>query len=144
MVNKRITIASRTSEACKVHDALLPELSEHGFGPDAQFAVRLALDEALANAICHGNQQDPQKQIVVEYSIADDSVSISVIDQGAGFNPGGVPDPTLDENLEKPHGRGIMLMRAYMSDVQFNDQGNYVTLIKNRDCTRPLGSAQAV
>ena len=144
MPNKKLTIASRTSEAGKVHEAVLPELIAHGFGPDAQFAVRLALDEALANAICHGNQQDPQKDVVVECSIGDDSVAISVTDQGTGFNPGEVPDPTLDENLEKPHGRGIMLMRAYMSDVRFNDQGNCVTLIKNRHCTRPLGSARTL
>ena len=139
MSNKKLTIASRTSEAGKVHEAVLPELIAHGFGPDAQFAVRLALDEALANAIFHGNQQDPQKHVVVECSIADDRVTISVKDQGAGFSPSQVPDPTLDENLEKLHGRGIMLMRAYMSDVLFNDRGNCVTLIKNRHCMRPLG-----
>lgn len=139
MPNKKLTIASRTSEAGKVHEAVLPELIAHGFGPDARFAVRLALDEALANAICHGNQQDPQTHVVVEYSIADDRVTISVKDQGAGFSPSQVPDPTLDENLEKLYGRGIMLMRAYMSDVLFNDRGNCVTLIKNRHCMRPRG-----
>ncbi len=55
---------------------------------------------------------------------------IWVKDEGAGFNPKTVPDPTLDENLNKPHGRGLMLMRAYMDEVGFNEAGNEVRMVK--------------
>lgn len=138
---KRMTIASRASEAQKVHRVLMPELAAHGFSADAQFAVRLAVDEALANAIWHGNQQDAGKQVIIEFEIDDQTAMVMVEDEGSGFEPREVPDPTLDENLEKPHGRGIMLMRAYMSDVRFGPTGNRVTLIKQRDCKRPHRTA---
>lgn len=138
---KRLTIRSRPAEAEQVHRALMPEVVAAGFSGDAQFAIRLALDEALSNAIWHGNGQDPAKQVVVEYEVDDHSVAVSVRDQGPGFNPNVVPDPTRDENLEKPNGRGIMLMRAYMSDVRFSDCGNCVTLVKERHCTRPHRTA---
>lgn len=135
---KQLTIASRVSDAQKVHEAVLPEVSAHGYSADAQFAIHLALDEAIANAICHGNHEDPHRQIVIEYEISDEAVSISVHDEGDGFDRNSVPDPTLNENLDKPHGRGIMLMHAYMSKVEFSDKGNCVTIIKDRSCRRPL------
>jgi len=138
---KRLTIASRVSEAEQVHQALMPDVAAQGYSADAQFAIRLALDEALANAIWHGNGRDEAKKVVIEYEVNDQSVAVTVRDQGPGFNPNGVPDPTRDENLQKPHGRGIMLMRAYMSDVRFSDDGNCVTLVKERHCTRPHRTA---
>ena len=135
---KQLTIASRVSDAQTVHETVLPEVAAHGYSADAQFAIHLALDEAIANAICHGNHEDPHKQIVVEYEISDEAVSISVRDEGAGFDRSSVPDPTLDENLDKPHGRGIMLMNAYMSKVEFSAKGNCVIIVKDRSCRRPL------
>ena len=137
MAVKTLRITSRTSEAAKVHEAVLLEVAARGYSADAQFAIRLALDEALANAICHGNRQNPQKQVLIKCDANEDSVQIMVQDEGCGFIPSKVPNPTKDENLEKPHGRGIMLMRAYMSKVCFNENGTCVTLIKHRDCKRP-------
>jgi len=134
---KRLTIASEACHVNQVHDRLLPQVAAAGYNADAQCAIRLSLDEALANAICHGNHQDAHKQITIEYEVSPESVKICVHDQGGGFNPHVVPDPTLDENLQKPHGRGIMLMRAYMSKVFFSQSGNCVTLIKNRNCRKP-------
>lgn len=134
---KHLRIASRPCEAERIHKAVLPELARHGYTAEAQFAVRLALDEALANAISHGNHQDPAKQVTVDCTIDDEEAVLSVEDEGRGFDPRQVPDPTLDENLEKPHGRGIMLMRAYMSRVSFNKAGNCVTMVKQRSCRRP-------
>jgi serine/threonine-protein kinase RsbW len=68
--------------------------------------------------------------VEVEYDIDPRRAIITVTDQGEGFNPAVVPDPTIDENLEKPSGRGIMLMRAYMDEVCFNNRGNQVRLVK--------------
>ena len=90
----------------------------------AAFAVRLALEEAVANAFRHGNQGDLTKTIHIHYTITNEHVLISVRDQGSGFDPESVPDPTLDSNLEIPSGRGIMLMRAYMTEVEIIAPGN--------------------
>ena len=137
---KQVTIASRASQARKAHDALMPEVAAAGYSGDSQFAIRLALDEALANAMFHGNGGDPTKNVLVEYEVNNESVYIKIQDEGHGFNPKIIPDPTLEENLCKPNGRGIMLMKAYMSKVSFDDMGRCVTLIKNRNCKRPVTS----
>ena len=94
------------------------------------FAMKLALEEALVNAVKHGNRLDPAKHVRVQYRVTTDRADVAIEDEGPGFNPAELPDPTLDENLEATHGRGILLMRAYMSNVVFNPAGNRVTLTK--------------
>ena len=84
------------------------------------FGVMLAMEEALVNAIKHGNQMDPKKTVLVRCSITRDLLIIILIaDQGVGFKPEEVPDPTDDENLERPCGRGVQLMRAFMKEVTY-------------------------
>lgn len=128
----KLVLASRLDEVSRAEQAILAAVQDAGFSGSEQFAIKLALEEALANAIKHGNQCDPAKRVVVECRINSNQAAISVEDEGPGFDPGDVPDPTLDENLEKPFGRGVMLMRAYMNEVLFNETGNCVTLIKVR------------
>ena len=96
------------------------------------FSIRLALEEAIVNAIEHGNQFDPAKQVHVLCHVSDDSVVLQITDEGPGFNPCAVPDPTDCEHLECPGGRGVMLMRSFMTEVDFNEKGNQVTLTKKR------------
>jgi len=84
------------------------------------------------DAIKHGNRQDPTKRIDVELRLSPERVQIEIGDEGVGFDPASVPDPTDDRNLELPTGRGLMLMRSYMTSVQFNDQGNRVVMEKRR------------
>jgi len=95
--------------------------------------MQLALEEGLANAIKHGNKMDPGKQVTVECFLNEDVVRVVIKDEGRGFNLDEVPDPTLPENLDKPSGRGVMLMKAFMDDVIYNDIGNQLTFIKR--CT---------
>ena len=90
---------------------------------------RVGLTEALSNAMLYGNGSDPQKRVRVEVDIKVEEVAVRVTDQGSGFDPTTVPDPTLPDNISKTGGRGIFLMRALMDEVRFNDQGNSVTLI---------------
>lgn len=111
---------------------MLEELDRHGYDEAAAFAVKLALEESLNNAIKHGNELDPQKTITIEYQVDGTQVKVAVADQGLGFDPAAVPDPRADENLEKPCGRGIMLMRAYMDEVCYNMCGNRVEMVKCR------------
>lgn len=127
-----MVIPSCPADAVRVIDAIAVELSAHGFDRKEQFAVRLAMDEAMANAIRHGNCNDPGKRVTVEFSVDDRQCWIRVSDEGGGFDPQRVPDPTRDENLERPCGRGVMLMRTYMTQVDYNPQGNGVTMTKIR------------
>ena len=135
---KILVIPSDLNAAWNAQQKIMDEVKVHAFSEQVVFAIRLALDEALNNAISHGNQRDPNKQVTIRYCVAPDGVMISVTDQGPGFDPKDVPDPTLDENISEPHGRGIMLMRAYMTSVTFSDNGRTVTLTKGRNCALPL------
>ena len=90
---------------------------------------RVGLTEALSNAMLYGNNSDPEKSVRVEVTIKLEEVSVIVTDQGMGFDPASVPDPTLPANISKTGGRGIFLMKALMDEVNFNERGNSVTLV---------------
>ena len=112
-------------------DVLL-RMRDLGYSEDQQFAVRLALEEALVNAMKHGNRMDPVRHVRVAYRVMPEQVEIHVADEGEGFDPGQVADPTCDENLAKPCGRGVMLMRCYMDEVTYLDNGREVHMVKYR------------
>jgi len=108
---------------------LLDEAREAGIKESAAFAIRLAIEEAITNAFVHGHKgMDRDTPIRVEYRVTGSGVDVAVEDRGPGFEPGTLVDPTLDENLDKPSGRGVMLMRAYMHEVEFNQRGNRVLM----------------
>jgi len=106
---------------------------------------RVGLSEALSNAMLYGNDRDPGKRVRVEVTVRQEQVTARVTDEGTGFDHATVPDPTLPGNLSKPGGRGIFLMRSLMDEVQFNDEGNSVTLILRLEEGRPdlAGGASA-
>ena len=117
----------------QAENALLTALEQFAYAKAARFAVRLALEEALTNAFKHGHRSLPRETpATLDMTIGPAEVTISVEDQGPGFKPDDVPDPTLDENLDKPAGRGLMLMRAYMASITYNAKGNRVTLVYRR------------
>ena len=126
----KLTIASDLQQARSLEDSLLREVGRFVYSESAVFAIKLAMEEAINNAIRHGNCCDPAKRVTVRVELDNDKITISVADEGPGFNPGKVPDPTADENLEKPSGRGIMLMKAYMDDVHYNQRGNEICMCK--------------
>jgi len=126
-------IASDLEAAERLEGFVLREVVRNGYDGAAMFAIKLALEESLNNAIKHGNGYDPAKTVDVRFDIDPERVVITITDEGGGFDPAGVPDPTADENLEKPCGRGIMLMRAYMDEVTYNQTGNQVRMVK-RNC----------
>jgi serine/threonine-protein kinase RsbW len=94
-----------------------------------QLNFRVGLTEALSNAMLYGNSHDPSKRVLVEIAFQLGCIQARVTDQGAGFDPNAVPDPTAPENLTKPCGRGLFLMRKLLDEVSYNDQGNQVTLV---------------
>jgi len=113
-------------------EAILRELERCGFCTDATFAIKLALEEAVANAINHGNGRDPDKRITIKYAIDCDRAVICISDEGNGFAHDSIPDPTTPERLSLPSGRGIMLMRAYMDEVTYRKEGREVCFVKQR------------
>jgi serine/threonine-protein kinase RsbW len=96
------------------------------------FAVRLGLEEALVNAVKHGNRGDPAKEARLRYHVNAECVLLVVEDAGPGFDPATVPDPLAPENLERPSGRGLFLIRKYMTWAEHNDCGNCITMCKHR------------
>ena len=120
-----------------VIDDVLAEMRRQEWIANDVFSVHLALEEALINAIKHGNQLDADKEVQFVCKIAPDRLWLSVIDEGDGFDPEEVPDPTVDERLEVPSGRGIMLMRSFMSMVEYNDRGNHVVMEKRPSSAKP-------
>jgi serine/threonine-protein kinase RsbW len=99
-----------------------------GLGQTVAFAVRLALEEALTNAIRHGHAGDPSLEIKVEATVDASEIVLSVEDIGSGFDPGAVPDPTAAENLTIASGRGLALMRAFMTEVEVVPPGNRILM----------------
>ncbi len=98
--------------------------------------LRVALAEALSNAMLYGNGADRSKHVRVELTITAKAIITRVTDEGPGFDYEDIPDPTTPESLLKPDGRGIFLMRKLLDEVSFNERGNSVTLLLRRDQVR--------
>jgi serine/threonine-protein kinase RsbW len=115
--------ANDRAQIDRAESVILGSLDKFGYPDASKFAVRLALEEALVNAFQHGHRGLPETETVdLEYSVSPTEVTIAVTDRGPGFDPGAVPDPTSEGNLELPSGRGLMLMRAFMTTVE-HDMG---------------------
>ena len=103
-------------------------LEAHGYGEGAMFAMRLALEEAIVNAFRHGNRSDPAKVVFFRCAVDGVEAAFEVEDQGPGFDPRTIPDPTEDEKIEIPSGRGVMLIKAYMTEVEYVPPGNLLRM----------------
>lgn len=125
-----LRLANSRPEIDRAEEQLLSLLVKHGYTEASQFALRLAVEEALTNAFSHGHKSLPAETPVrFEYSVGPGEVVMEIEDQGPGFKPDAVPDPTLEENIEMPSGRGLLLMRAYMTSVEFSERGNRVRMV---------------
>lgn len=126
----RVTLRNQRGDIDRLEETITTEAEGHGYAKASRFAIRLALDEAITNAFKHGHEQlSSDIPILVEYQVRPDEVVLAVEDQGPGFNPSSIADPTLDENLEQMSGRGVILIRAYMASVKFNNRGNRIEMI---------------
>ena len=118
------------SEIPAAVDAVVGEMISLGYSKREVLATRIGLEEALVNAVKHGNREDPGKCVRIAYQVTAEQMVAEVVDEGPGFCPEMLPDPFLPDNLLRPCGRGVFLMRAYMTWVCFNTKGNGVTLCK--------------
>ena len=126
-------LANTREDIERAETFLMTALDRHQYPEAARFAVRLALEEGLVNAFKHGHKTLPPESTVNLSVVVDHSrVQIDVVDQGPGFDPADVPDPTLDENLDKPSGRGLLLMRAYMTSLEHLGRGNHLRMVFHR------------
>ena len=126
------TLPSERAAGCHLLEELLTRFESENWTPRDLFGIRLALEEAIVNAIRHGNRLDPKKQVHVECISSDEKIWIKITNEGPGFNPAAVPDCTDPDRLEVPSGRGILLMRNYMTLVEYNSTGNVVVMEKSR------------
>lgn len=131
-----VVVESLPSVIAEVCSRVLSELEANNFSRDDIFAVHLALGEAFINAVKHGNQMEPDKKVEINYLMDSDKVEVTVSDEGDGFDPEIVPDPRCGENLYKPEGRGLLLIRSYMDVVKFNEQGNTIRMVRYRERPR--------
>ena len=128
----RFIIGPGRDDVARVQQRILGVLEGLGYDQSACFAVRTAIEEAVSNATHHGNDNDPDRTVTIEYTADPACVVIDVRDEGRGFEPGSVPDPTRPENVDIPSGRGIMLMQVYMTEVEFRAPGNRVRMTYRR------------
>lgn len=126
------TLPSRLDAYQGFLQSLLEELESLGWPAEELLGVHLALEESISNAIRHGNQEDPDKQVEVKCRLEPHRFWAEVCDEGEGFCPSDVPDCCDADRLALPGGRGLALMRAYMTHVEYNCQGNCVTFEKRR------------
>jgi serine/threonine-protein kinase RsbW len=102
-------------------------------GRKLKLNLGVSLTEALSNAMLYGNAKDSRKRVRIEVIVGEHEIKARITDEGTGFDPGGIPDPTSPDHLEKCSGRGLFLMRELMDEVHFNESGNQVTLVIRSD-----------
>ena len=123
-------VHSTRESVSQVTDALAKTLEKADLPEEVAFDVKLAVQEAVINAVEHGNESDPTRMVHVTCECGDGAVTAVVRDEGEGFDPAGVLDPTLPENVLREHCRGIFLIRNLCDEVRFNKKGNQVTIVK--------------
>lgn len=107
-----------------------------GFEEDDRYWIWLAIQEGLNNAIKHGNKMNPEKFVEFQVKVLEGEFRITIQDEGDGFDPSIIPNPTDKENLLKTSGRGIFYMRSFMDTVEYQSgQGTRVTMVKKRETT---------
>lgn len=124
-------VASEIEAISPVADKVMRLIKETSCAPGHEEAVELALREALANAVLHGNRQDPRKKIRICCACqADRGILIVVKDEGEGFDPAKVPSPLVGENIYSEHGRGIYLINMLMDEIRFERGGTEIHMRK--------------
>jgi len=130
-----LSLPSRIDTVATAAAAVAEFVSRVGISDEAAFGIDMAVREAVTNAVLHGNRQDEKKVVDISLKSLPDAVEISVHDQGPGFNPEEVPDPTKQENILKTSGRGIFFMRTFMDEVNWLIRpggGTTVRMVKRR------------
>lgn len=127
-MNKKIQIESEISNIRIVENAIDDAIGEIGISKESYGKILVSTLEAVNNAIIHGNRSNPAKKVEILISYKVDILKIKIRDQGNGFNPDEVPDPTFPENLQALNGRGVFLMMRLADEIKYSKKGNTVTM----------------
>lgn len=128
---KEMTLSSTYEEIERVNE-IARDLQEWADLNEDQFdTVLLTLSEAVTNAILHGNKIDPSKKVQVKAHLDDETLSISVKDEGEGFDPNDLPDPLQEENILNEGGRGVFIIEQFAEEVNFSENGTKITMTFN-------------
>jgi serine/threonine-protein kinase RsbW len=125
---KKLEIESIMSNLRVIENAIDEMTGAIGINQDNYGKILVATLEAVNNAITHGNKANPQKLVEVEIEFEKNEIRITVTDEGEGFDPKKIPDPTMPENIEELSGRGVFLMSKLADSIEFNEKGNSVTM----------------
>ncbi len=125
-----LRVSSETKNIRKISSRVMASLERHNVDEGRIFDIRLCIEEAVRNAMVHGNRSDRSLPVKVSYWIGNGSLTMEIEDAGDGFNAAAVADPTDDANVTKNSGRGVYLIRKLMDRVEYNEKGNKVTMTK--------------
>lgn len=142
-VNRSVVVSSTPSAVVDVFSQIQPALQANGFSEEDIFAIHLAIEEAFINAVKHGNKMESSKAVKIDYAIEPDKIEICMTDEGEGFDPEVIPDPRYGDNLYKPAGRGMLLMRSFMDVLEYNKKGNSLRMIRYREKRHPKSIARS-
>ncbi|MDR0306095.1 MAG: SpoIIE family protein phosphatase [Chitinispirillales bacterium] len=124
-----IQIVRNYYDVDKTVGTVLAAMDRAGYGDDSVRRMKISLPEIIINAIYHGNKKDLFKKVVVGHMVTPGEARVSILDEGDGFDPYSIPDPTLEKNLMKENGRGVYITRYYCDKVEWNESGNRTTLV---------------
>ena len=123
-------LPSEPDMCARVIKVLLDQLEAGGWNNKDVFGIHMSMEEAILNAIRHGNKCSDDKKVHVLIEISATQFYAKITDEGCGFDPSKVPDPTLDENINRTSGRGVVLMKNFVDEIIYNEKGNSVELKK--------------
>ena len=135
------SIPSDVDAGHKLIEQLMTALTGSGWEGRDLFHVQMAAEEAMVNAVTHGNKGSEDKRVEIEFKVSADGVTMRFRDEGEGFCPGDLPDPRSEEHLHCTNGRGVMLINEMMDEVHYNARGNEVTMFKTRTPTDPASDS---
>lgn len=125
-----VLIINKMNEIDKVCSVILRAMDNCGFSDNEIKRAKVCLFEMILNSILHGNQNNPNKKVLLLYKIAQEKIVISVVDEGNGYEYKNLPNPLTDKNLLKESGRGVYIIKNYMDEVHFNKKGNRILVVK--------------
>jgi serine/threonine-protein kinase RsbW len=126
------TFSSTLENGHAAIEELMQALEKYEWASRDTFHIQMAIEEAIVNAIEHGNELDQSKTVRVSFCVESSIVTMEVVDEGSGFDPKCLKDPTIDENLELPRGRGVLLIRELMTNVEYRKCGSHLVMVKER------------
>ncbi len=139
-VQVELSLGSEVSAISPFVDTLMGLIRKSRWVHGSEEEIEIALREALANSVVHGNHEDPRKQVYVSCRCGTDEVSLVIRDEGQGYDPGELPDPTAPGNISSSHGRGIYMMKNLMDEVCFELGGAVVYMRKSGENSSHEGS----